>query len=195
METISFFKEEILSELHKLNCSKSAGPDDLHPKLLYEIRHEITEPLHHIFELSFAESKVPSDWKTATVVPIFKKGDKSSPGNYRPVSLTSIICKLFETIIRKRLVDHLDQNELIFSEQYGFRRSCALQLLNVLEDWTKSLNENNDTDVIYLDFSKAFDSVSHRRLTTKLHAYGIRGLFQHWTVGFLELQNSSCTCW
>ena len=113
MSDISFTINDVLYELSKINTNKSAGPDELHPRLLYELKNEIALPLHHIFMLSLNESHVPNDWKVAHVVPIFKKGDKSSPGNYRPVSLTSIVCKLFETLIRKQLVDHLESNKLL----------------------------------------------------------------------------------
>ena len=149
--SFSVSKEDVINELSRINCSKSAGPDGLHPRLLFELRSTIAEPLCHIYNLSIKESYVPKDWKTAHVVPIFKKGDKSSPGNYRPVSLTSIVCKILETIIRTKLVEHLESNDLLYSEQYGFRkgRSCTLQLLKVMDDWTKSVNEGDDIDVIF----------------------------------------------
>lgn len=180
--------EEVQTELNKLNTNKTPGPDGLHPRILNELSSVIALPLCHIFNLSLKESYVPEDWRTAYVVPIFKKGEKSSPGNYRPVSLTSIICKVLEKLIRDKLVHHLESNNLLCDDQFGFRknRSCALQLLEVLNDWTKAINEGSDVDVIFLDFSKAFDSVSHSRLSTKLKSYGIDGDILNWITKFLS---------
>ena len=108
-------------------------------------------------------------------MPLFKKGSKTEPGKYRPVSLTSIVCKVMEKIIRKHITDHLDYNSFISNYQYGFRSglSCVLQLLDVLEDWSSYIDNGVPFDTVYLDFAKAFDTVPHKRLLDKVSSYGI----------------------
>ena len=122
---------------------------------------------------------LPKIWKDAHVTPVYKKGEKCSPGNYRPISLTSVICKTLEKLIRNAIVDHMEKNSLFNKSQHGFMktRSCMAQLLETLEEWTDLLDKNFSIDVIYLDFQKAFDTIPHQRLLSKVHAYGIRGQY------------------
>ena len=180
-------KDSVISLLNKLKTDTSPGPDQIHPKILYEIRNEIVEPLTYIFNKSLSESELPSDWKNATVVPIFKKGKKNMASNDRPISLTSVICKLLEKFVRDKLLDHLIQNNLICEEQFGFipGRSFSLQLLDIMEIWTKSIDEKIPVDVIYTDFAKAFDTVSHQELLYKLQNLGITGKLLKWIQNFL----------
>ena len=130
---------------------------------------------------------MPEEWKKASVVPIFKTGSKKSPNNYRPVSLTSQVCKVLERIIKRHVSKHLLDNDLITNEQHGFvpRKSCLTNLLESLEDWTHVLDNNESLDIIYCDFKKAFDSVPHQRLLKKISAYGIRGQILNWIRNFL----------
>ena len=119
---------------------------------------------------------------------LFKKGKKCDPGNYRPVSLTCILCKVLESFIRDAIVNHMNDMSLYSKHQHGFRqnRSCVTQLLEVIEDFTSMIEEGNNFDVIYLDFSKAFDSVPHERLLLKMQTYGIAGNVLTWVEGFLK---------
>jgi len=125
---------------------------------------------------------VPDDWKTANVCPIFKKGTKNQTGNYRPVSLTSQICKLFVTVIRDAMLLHLEGNGLLNHSQHGFRKggSCVSNLLEFLDYVTKNLDNRNSIDVIYLDFAKAFDKVPHCRLLEKINKNGISCKVLNW---------------
>jgi len=107
---------------------------------------------------------LPSDWRRAHITPIFKKGSKANPTNYRPVSLTSQVIKVLETLIRSRMVRYLDENEIVTNCQHVKKKSCFTNLLSVLEDWTLAVDQDYGVDVAYLDFSKAFDSVPHQRL-------------------------------
>ena len=134
------------------------------------------------------KGSLPSKWKEAEVRPIFKKGNKSTPGNYRPVSLTAIICKVFEKFIRDAMYNHLTSNKLLSEDQFGFctGRSCALQLLVTINDWLGCLDNKVPIDAAYLDFRKAFDSVPHKRLLTKLKGYGIKGNVLLWVEDFLK---------
>ena len=121
---------------------------------------------------------MPKDWKCAEVTAIFKKGAKSDPGNYRPVSLTSVVCKVLESFVRDQLVDHMEKNLLFSDCQHGFRRhrSCVTQLLDAMNDFTDLIENGECIDAIYLDFRKAFDTVPHQRLINKLSALCLENL-------------------
>ena len=133
-------------------------------------------------------STYPDDWKKANITCIFKKRNKQDPGNYRPVSLTSVICKLLERTVREEIVNHLSVNKLLSDSQFGFRknRSTILQLLTVMNEWTEALDDGIQIDTVYLDFRKAFDSVPHKRLIKKLEGYGIKGILLEWFKNFLN---------
>ena len=122
------------------------------------------------------------------IAPIFKKGRRDLPSNYRPVSLTCIACKILEGIIKEDIMDHLQEEGLISTRQHGFMagRSCLTNLLDAMEDWTRAVDQKLAVDVVYLDFRKAFDTVPHRRLVHKLRAYGIRGNLLAWITDFLN---------
>lgn len=180
--------DQFKKALKSLNTSKSPGPDQIHPKVLSELSNELAEPLCILFKKCMAAGRIPSEWKEAEVKPLFKKGDKTSPGNYRPVSLTPITCKIFEGFIRNALNKHLSENNLLSESQYGFTagRSCVTQLLSTTKDWACSIDDNIPVDAIYLDFQKAFDTVPHFRLIKKLEGYGIKGNLLHWITDFLS---------
>jgi hypothetical protein len=128
-----------------------------------------------IFKNSFETGIVPDSCKVAIIKALFKKGDMKLASNYQPVSLTSILCKLMEKIIRKRITDHMNSFNLFSDKQFGFLggRSTSLQLLNVLDNWTEILDKGGVLNVIYMDFMKAFDKVPHVRLLQKMKAYGL----------------------
>ena len=134
-------------------------------------------------------------WKIAEVRPLFKKGKRTEAGNYRPVSLTSIVCKVFESFIRDALYSHLTENDQLSPHQFGFckGRSCTTQLLNVLDNWFYYLDQNIPVDAIYLDFKKAFDSVPHKRLIEKLKGYGIKDNLLSWIKDFLSERSQYVT--
>ena len=177
----------VKDKLQALNPNKSPGHDKWHPYFLRELSEVISEPLSILFRKSMKEGAHES-WKKAIVTAIFKKGKKTDPGNYRPVSLTSVISKIMESIIRDAIVTHLVDNGLLSKDQHDFvpDRNCITQLLVCLEDWTRRLEEGKSFDVIYTDFSKAFDSVPHERLFLKLEAMGIRGDVAKWIKSFLR---------
>ena len=128
------------------------------------------------------------EWKEANVSAIHKKGNRNQPSNYRPISLTSIVCKTMEKIIRDQLIKYMEANTLFSEYQHGFRsgRSCITQLIEAIEMWTEEVDMRNSVDVIYLDFQKAFDTVPHQRLLKKLSAYGIQGKLYSWIEDFLK---------
>jgi ribonucleases P/MRP protein subunit RPP40 len=179
--------EIIIQTLKNLSLNKSPGVDGLVPKVLVETAVNIGKPLHAIFNKSLCVGVVPNDWKRANICAIYKKGSKSDACNYRPVSLTSHVCKVMETIIKNRLTLHLYQYKLIHSTQHGFmkNRSCLTNLLEFLEYICSFVDKGQPIDVIYLDFQKAFDKVPHRRLISKLHAVGIEGQVAVWIENWL----------
>ena len=119
--------------------------------------------------------KLPESWKEANVTPIQKKGPTNLVENDRPISLTSIVCKTMDKFIRDCILDHMERHNLFTTDQHGFikGKSCATQLIEVLDNWTEQLDNRNAIDIIYLDFQKAFDTVPHQRLINKLQRYGI----------------------
>ena len=177
----------MLQKLAKLKVDKSPGVDGIHPKLLFELRHELAKPIAELFIKSLNQGDVPRDWRDASITALFKKGNRSDPGNYRPVSLTSIICKIMESIIKDKIVEHLQKFKLLNDSQHGFikGKSCLTNLLEYLENVTKVLDEGDPLDVIYLDFAKAFDKVPHKRLIKKLEAHGISGNVSRWIKNWL----------
>jgi hypothetical protein len=128
---IKVSSQDVEKVLNKLKVNKSPGPDGIHPRVLKEAKDALIMPLKIIFNRSLSEGKVPNDWKKANVTHIFKKGNKKEPANYRPISLTSVICKLLESLIRDQIVCHLEDNSLILNSQHGFRknRSCLTNLI------------------------------------------------------------------
>ena len=148
----------------------------------------MAKPIKLLFDKSLSEGEIPNDFKTAEVRPIFKKGNKNCAGNYRPVSLTSIICKIMESFIKKALYEHSINNNILSQQQYGFvsGRSTITQLLVTLNEWLYNLDNDIQTDAAYMDFRKAFDSVPHKRLISKLKAYKIDGQILNWIISFLS---------
>ena len=187
IDSFTITESEILRTVSKIKVNKTPGPDKISPRILKEVKNEICKPLSILFNKSLAYGKVPSEWKLANVTPIHKKGDKSKPSNYRPISLTSVVCKLMETIIRDRVVSYLERNKRIKDSQHGFRsrRSCLTNLLDFFNDVFNLYDESGSVDVIYLDFQKAFDKVPHNMLLSKIHAHGIRGNIHKWLQDWL----------
>uniref|UniRef100_A0A670IGU3 Reverse transcriptase domain-containing protein n=1 Tax=Podarcis muralis TaxID=64176 RepID=A0A670IGU3_PODMU len=187
-ETLPRITKEIVQEyLASLDVFKSPGPDELHPRVLKELTEVISEPLAVIFENSWRTGKVPADWRKANVVPIFKKGKREDPNNYRPVSLTSIPGKILEQIIKQTVCEHLERNAVITNSQHGFlkNKSCQTNLISFFDRITSLVDEGNTVDVAYLDFSKAFDKVPHDILVKKLVKCGLDYATTQWICNWL----------
>ena len=175
--------------LEGLDTTKSTGPDNIPAFILKSCASILAPILQVIYTQSLSSSSLPSDWLLANVNPLFKTGDRTDPSNYRPISLTSIPCKIFEHIIHKHIMNHLDANNILTDTQHGFRprRSCESQLITTYHDIVRQLDQRDikQVDTIVLDFAKAFDKVPHKRLTLKLRYYGISGPLLHWITVFL----------
>ncbi|CAM4613984.1 unnamed protein product, partial [Lepidochelys kempii] len=170
--------------LEKLDVHKSMGPDALHPRVLKGLVDVITEPLAIIFENSWRSGEVLDDWKKANVVPIFKKGKEEDPGNDRPISLTSVPGKIMEQVLKESILKHSEERKVIRNSQHGFTKgkSCLTNLIAFYDEITGSVGEGKAVDVLFLDFSKAFDTVSHSILASKLKKYGL----DEWTIRWIE---------
>ena len=169
--------EGVQKLLSQIKPHTACGPDNLPAYLLKECAEELAPVFTLLFKATLHQGRIPSEWKSANVTPIFKKGDKHKPENYRPISLTSIVCKTIEHIIHSQIIHHLDNHDLLAETQFGFRkrRSCESQLLLTINDLAEGLRDKHQIDTILLDFSKAFDRVPHERLLQKFHHYGVRG--------------------
>jgi len=178
----------VLKLMHGLNPHTATGPDSISSQFLREMAHPLAPALALVFQASLDQGQIPDDWHTAHITPIYKKGDKSKASNYRPVSLTSITCKLLEHIIHSNIINFLEKHYIISNYQHGFRkhRSCETQLLITVNDLITGLDNSQQIDAIVLDFSKAFDKVPHRRLPLKLHHFGVRSNTLAWIQDFLS---------
>ena len=174
-------------KLLKLKVHKSKGPGGIHPRVLKELAPVICVPSAIIFKTIIRSGTIPDEWKLANVSAIHRNGHRQMAGNYRPVSLTWVVCKVLESIVRERAINHMKSNKLFSNKQFGLigGRSTTLQLLRVIDEWTKILDNGGSIDVIYFDFMKAFDKVSHSRLILKLKSYGIGGVLLDWLKAFL----------
>jgi hypothetical protein len=151
IRNINITVRAVKDKIRKLRVDAAAGPDGIGPLLLKKLIDEISVPLAAVMKVSLSEGMVPEDWRKANVTPIFKKGRKSDPENYRPVSLTSVSCRLMEGIIKDQVVKHLEKNKLIRQTQHGFMRgrSCTSNLLVFLEKITAEIDKGGAMDVIY----------------------------------------------
>ena len=188
LENIDFTLQDVINKIRKLNKSKSPGPDGFLPRVVKEVEEEVAPHIYKILKCSVELSKAAEDWKLGNIAPIFKKGSKDSPGNYRPISLTSIICKILESIISDRIIDHLESNNLMMNSQHGFRhnRSCLTNLLDFFHTMFSIYDKTRAIDILYLDFQKAFDKVPHHRLMAKIRALGIVGKVADWIEDWLR---------
>ena len=147
----------------------------------------IIEPLTHLINWSLRSGVFPSELKLAKVVPIFKAGDTSAINNYRPISVLSFFSKVFEKIVYNHVLDFIDDNNVLYDYQYGFRHSHSTQqaIITLVDRITKSLDKGHIAITILLDLKKAFDTVDHRILLRKLYAYGIRDALLKWFESYL----------
>ncbi|KAK4812180.1 hypothetical protein QYF61_009072 [Mycteria americana] len=182
-------KEEAVNDLLcHLDTHKSMGPDEIHPRVLRELAEELAKPLSIICQQSWLTGEIPHNWRLANVMPIYKKGWKEDLGNYRSVSLTSVLGKIMEQFILSVLNRHVQANQGIRPSQHGFMksRSCLTNLISFYNQVTCLVDEGKAVGVIYLDFSKAFDTVSHSILLEKLAAHGLGGCTLHWVKNWLD---------
>ncbi|NXF84353.1 RTJK polymerase, partial [Sclerurus mexicanus] len=183
IEELALVDEDwVRDQLSNLDIHKSMGPDGMHPQVLKELAEVFAEPLPIIFDKSWGTGEVPEGWRKANVTPVFRKGKKEDLGNYRPVSLTSIPGKVMERLILGAISRHIKDKRVIRGSQHGFTKgkSCLTNLLDFYDITTRWLDDGKAVDVVYLDFSKAFDTVSHSILAAKLRRCGLDDQVVRW---------------
>ena len=170
------------------------GPDQIHPRVFKQHATAVVLILAVICNKLLHSGEVPEDWRKANVAPIFKKGECYKAENYRPT--TCIASKIIEHIVTKHIMKHLECNNILYKLQHGFRtkHSTETQLLTFVQDLYKNLRDNKQTDVIVMDFAKAFDKVPHKKLIRKLRECGINSSINQWIESFLHQRQQRVVC-
>ena len=179
--------EGVIKLLKGLNPSKALGSDGLHPSVLKELANKLGPVFAHLFQQSLDTGEIPKEWLLANICPLFKKGNRALACNYRPVYLTCVPCKLLEPIVCSNIMAHLDEYQLLSDRQHAFkkRHSCETQLTTVINDLVKILDKGGQVDTFILDFEKAFETLPHKHLKSKLLGYVIGGKTLRWIESFL----------
>ena len=190
MYLFSTNQKEIHNLIISLNPKKPAGCDNISPKLLIAAKSTMIPLLEYLFNLSFITKTVPDKLKIAKLIPIFKKQldeERLIPGNYRPISLLSIVNKILEKLMYARLISFINKHKLLYKYQFGFRKnhSTALALIEITDNIIKDLESGKCSAGIFIDFKKAFDTVDHNILLSKLEHYGIRGQTLEWLKSYI----------
>jgi hypothetical protein len=188
MPPITITPNGVTKLLRNLKTNKAGGPDGITPRFLKIVADEITPALTLLYQACVKQGKVPQEWKTAHVCPLFKKGDRLCAANYRPISLTCILCKVCEHIVHSSIINHLESHGILSDANHGFRkrRSTVSQLTITVNDLASIIDKKGQADLVLLDFSKAFDKVAHNRLLAKLDYYGVRNSTLGWIASFLQ---------
>ena len=173
--------------MNNLNSNKSPGYDGLSARTIKQVSNEVSKPLAHIFNLTFTTGIIRERIKTSLVTPVFKSNEENKFENYRPISVLTCFAKLLEKLMYKRLIKYVEKNNILSDHQYGFRknRSTELAIIELVNKITKEIDHGKYTIGIFLDLSKAFHTIDHKILISKLEYYGIRGIARLWFENYL----------
>ena len=187
LENITITTEDILTAISEISLNSAPGPDKIPARLIRECKSQLAPALVILWQKSLDTGQIPEELLKQTIIPIYKKENKSLPANYRPISLTSHIIKILERIMRNKIIQHLESNNLLTKHQHGFRkhRSTLTQLLDHFDSILQILEKNQNADILYIDLSKAFDKVNHETLLHKLEHMKITGKINDWIRMFL----------
>lgn len=187
IENIVLTESGIFNLLNQIDIKKSSGPDSIDNMFLKRYAEPISRYLYVIFDASLRLGSLPSDWKTAKIIPIHKTGDRNDGANYRPISLTSTVCKTLEHIVSSHIRRHFERYNILNFNQHGFRAglSTVTQLVEVVHNFATEINNRGQTDVIFLDYSKAFDRVCHSKLINKLSRILKNDQITNWLSNYL----------
>ena len=176
--------EKIIKSIKR---SKATGIDDLPPGLIKDAADVLSVPLSHVINLSLDTGQFPQEWKAAKIIPLHKSGSTTNFDNYRPISVLPIVSKVIEKIVHKQLMNFLDENKLLSTRQFGFRAKMSAELAAtlLLDDIRKNVDKGQLVGAVFVDLSKAFDTISHSKLLTKLPSYGIDGKERTWFEDYL----------
>ena len=193
LDTVKFTPTAVKKAIQRLKTNSKGGPDGIPPIFYKRLSDTLSFLLCKLYTRCFQDTYLPAVWKQAYISPIFKKGNRNDSNNYRPIALTCTMCKLMESVIKEQLLDYLNTNKLISPHQHAFisNHSTATNLLECIHDWTLSLNSHHSTDVIYIDFSRAFDSLVFSKLLHIIKQYGITGKLIAWIANFIT-DRSQC---
>ena len=177
------------NSLSNIDVTKACGPDGIHGKVLKSCAGSLSYPLWLLFNLSMSSGVIPDEWKLASIVPVYKKGDCRDVGNYRPISLLCLVGKIMEELVRSRILSHC--GALIDPRQHGFveGRSCCTQLLPFTHSLATNLSQSDcvRTDIIYFDFKRAFDTCNHDIILHKLKSkFGVDGMLLRYIKNYLR---------
>lgn len=189
LDEFEITEEKVMQTIRQLHEQSAMGPDEIPPLVVKQLESELIKPLTILFQASLKQGKIPDDWRIAIVSPIYKmKGKKAEPCNYRPVSLTCVVGKMMERIVKEQLMTYLEKNQLITEAQHGFRHGHSPQtnLIEFLNTTTKWLDKGKSFDILYFDFEKAFDKVCHERLMMKMEQMGVGGNAKKWIQDWLS---------
>ena len=188
MDPLTITPTHIKNAIRNLKSSVSRSPDNIPSIFIKNTSSTLIKPLTKLFNLFLLKGKIPEIWRTALVIPIHKTGLKSTVSNYRPISLTSVFCRLFESIVHNHLITHLTNNKILSDTQHGFlrKKSTLTQHIDLLDKLTTNYDNKITSEMIYLDFSKAFDSVSHRKLIHILHHLQLNNSTLSWIIDYLS---------
>ena len=180
--------EELRKAFHSLKPNKSEGIDEIHVNIIKSIYEFVEEPLYFIFNHSLKQGIFPNDLKIAKVIPLYKKDEDDIVSNYRPVSILPCFSKILERIMYNRLYDHLIQNNLLYHKQFGFQRGHSTEhaVVDLVDKILKGFDQNNFTLGVFIDLSKAFDTVDHNILLQKLEYYGVKKSYLKWFKSYLS---------
>ena len=181
-------------ELKSLKRRKAAACDNLPPGILKEAAYAFSSPLTHLINLSLTTELVPNKWKITKVTPIHKKGSTNDYNNYRPISLLNTCSKIFERAVHKQLIDHLETNDILSKMQFGYRKNRSTEVATILlsDNIRKAVDEGHLVGVLYVDLSKAFDTLSHSALLEKLKSFGITGDSHNMFIDYLFNRKQFC---